>query len=1086
MIYLHARSQYSPLAGLLSLEELITSAQQNGSTALALTDVNGVYGIPHFVSLCRDSKLRPIIGAEIHIPQFGNFTLLCRSQKGWQALLQLISWRHRPKQHFGPATWKELRQLLCPFLGSEHGAHLFLYTCERHVLEFFNQDTAGQSTHKDNWERGLFFALIPELSMHEANINWAQNLGFPLLAINPIHMKDKASSKSYHLLRAIYHQASLEKDEVLEELEKQHREHFYPASQNQMKAWFKTCPTALTNSERLGLLCKSDWFRPALVFPQWRDRGPHEASTILRQRCLERLAWRYPSAIPVQTMPRLEHELSVIIHKGFASYFLVVADIVNRSPINCGRGSAAASLVSYLLGITHVDPIAHDLFFDRFLNREREDPPDIDVDFPWDEREQLFNEIFSTYQGRIAMVANHNFLQPTSALREVAKVLGISEQEINYVSKRLPHIPQDGRWQQAVSMAMPLVGCLRHISLHCGGVVITPGPITDYAAIQYTPRGLPVIQWEKDQTEMMGLIKIDLLGNRSLAVIRDAIRMANQNSGANMDYQTLDPFDHEQQGAEGATAETLIAGKTMGVFYIESPGTRLFLQKLQSASFAHNVVAGSIIRPAANRHANEFVRRLRGGRFRYLHPLLEPILKETLGILVYQEHVAKVAMALADFTSHEGNELRKVLGKKHKEKKLADYRQRFFHKAREKGMDENSLHQLWDMILSFAGYSFCKAHSASYCLVSFKACYLKTHFPAEFFAAVISNQGGFYSTEAYLEEARRLGINVLPPDINISIMEASAGRQPKPWIRLGLMHLHHLKQQSLHAILEERKHHGPFQTMTDLLERCPHISLVMAKALVKTRALAGLSPQSASNAKYLAQMWEVILFFAKKNGALKNTHELERTLPSPHVICERDYAPEQLLAWEQHFYKGHLTFSSTLLFQKIYAQWNSLEPKPSTPLIFASDIHHWQKKVISIAGTFVTMKRVKSKNNESMAFVSFADASALFETVFFPEAYARFRDLLFYREYYVVTGEVHNEMGALSLIVKHLALIPAQTNPDSKALLQQRYHAGKNVGHLKDEVYDSNVLHGIDSMARNKLIEVTDFQTDLAKGKFTS
>ena len=315
---------------------------------------------------------------------------------------------------------------------------------------------------------------------------------------------------------------------------------------------------------------------------------------------------------------RLNFEFEVIREKGFCSYFLVVMDIVSQSKINCGRGSGASSIVCYLFGITHVEPLEHNLFFDRFLNRERQDPPDIDIDFPWDERDNIFDYVFDVYRSHVAFVANHNFLRERQAIREVAKAYGVGNEEITHVLDRLHQMNLDrlsSKWKMIVHHGMRLVGCLHHMSVHCGGVVITPEEITHYAPVQTLPKGYPVIQWEKDQAELAGLVKIDLLGNRSLAVIRDTIESVNfKQQKATLHYEKINPIKNK-------TVERLIcSGNTMGVFYIESPGTRLFLKKMKSAEFEHGVIAGSIIRPAANKMANEFVRRLHGGSWKPLHP----------------------------------------------------------------------------------------------------------------------------------------------------------------------------------------------------------------------------------------------------------------------------------------------------------------------------------------------------------------------------------------------------------------------------------------------------------------------------------
>jgi error-prone DNA polymerase len=510
------------------------------------------------------------------------------------------------------------------------------------------------------------------------------------------------------------------------------------------------------------------------------------AADLLERLCLAGACRRYgaasPEELPAEVTSRMAKELGIVRAKGFAEYFLVVRDIVTRWPRTCGRGSAAASLIAYCLEITHVDPIAHDLFFERFLNEERRDPPDIDVDFPWDERDQVQQYVLDAWgRERTAMVANHVCFRARAAVREVAKVWGLPDGEIAKVSKRLVrawvakdverHIHEhplfaglklDPPWPEILRWASRLEGTPRGISTHCGGVVIVPDELARVTPTQPAPVGVPIIHWEKDTTEEAGLLKIDLLGNRSLAVIRDALAAIEENHGHRIDYAAWDPLE------DPATQALVARGDTLGVFYVESPSMRILQQKTRRGDFAHLVIHSSIIRPAANDYIEEYVRRLHGGRYKTLHPILDGLLKETYGIMCYQEDVSRTAMEMAGFSAADADELRKILSKKHQKKRLEDLRQQFFAGAAERGVAATIVEKVWHMIESFGGYSFCKPHSASYALVSFKSAWLRAHYPAEFLAAVISNRGGYYDAFAYFSEARRLGLEVLLPCVNAS------------------------------------------------------------------------------------------------------------------------------------------------------------------------------------------------------------------------------------------------------------------------------------------------------------------------------
>jgi DNA polymerase-3 subunit alpha/error-prone DNA polymerase len=452
--------------------------------------------------------------------------------------------------------------------------------------------------------------------------------------------------------------------------------------------------------------------------------------------------------------------LKIIEEKGFSPYFLVMDDIVRMSPRTCGRGSGAASIVSYSLGITNVEPIRQQLYFERFLNPARVDPPDVDVDFAWDERDDLIKRVIERFgPDRCARVANHNTFRYRSALRETAKAYGFGDAEISRIERQVFHFgdcaggyiaahtiisstnsPEgadksgvgDPLWQEILTIAGRIEGLPRGLGMHCGGLVITPEPIHTYAPIETSLEGYPLLSWEKDGAEAAGFVKIDLLGNRSLAVIRDALKNLEE-QGIVIDQSAWHPIE------DGATIAALARGDSMGVFYIESPAMRLLQKKTGAGDFAHIVIHSSIIRPAANKFINEYVRRLKGGEWKPLHPRLEKILNETYGILCYQEDVSKTAVALADFDEAEADMLRKVIAKKAGAAKLAAYERQFFEGCRKNGVEEETIQAIWAMMLSFDGYSFCKPHSASYAMVSFHSAYLRVHHPGEFMAAVLSN-----------------------------------------------------------------------------------------------------------------------------------------------------------------------------------------------------------------------------------------------------------------------------------------------------------------------------------------------------------
>ncbi|MDA8792290.1 DNA polymerase III subunit alpha [Bacteriovoracaceae bacterium] len=982
--YFHVHSSFSPMGGLLSPFEICEMVKSDGMNSVAVTETNGFYSLIHFQNAAAELGLQLFIGVEL-VYENWRVIVFPTSLEGYQNTCCLVS-------KITQMTFAEEREFLNSFNELLAGHALFI-TDKKDFFEVFQgQDLIIQNT---------YFEASP-LLFSAADFNWCEKNKIPAVVTSRLRYEKEEDAIFYRYLKAIESNQSL--DQVI--LQGSGFQHFASLSELQSHLghyW----PLWLNTARLKKRLQKIDFFQRKIVFPQFNGLSGEEQKKQLKEQVYRNVYYRYPEIendLQEKIYERIEYELSIIFEKGFASYFLVVEDIVRQCPITCGRGSGAASIVSYLLFITHVDPIKHNLFFDRFLNPGREDPPDIDIDFPYDERSKVMDYVLHKYAGHAAMVCNQNFFQWKSAIREVAKVEGVPEDQISYVTKRLNRMELDKRWDKIIEIAKKIKGVMRHLSLHCGGMVITPRPIDEYVPVQLSPEGVPFIQWEKDQTEEAGLVKIDLLGNRSLAVIRDTLQVIKSHPTlptvkktqphgeiTSLTYSLLNPLQDQK------AQQLLLEGETIGVFYIESPGTRQFLQKMQSGEYEHVVIASSIIRPAANRFANTFTRRLHGEAYTPLHPLVHEVLEETYGIMIYQEQVTQVAMKLADFSSYEGNVLRKILGKKHKEKKLRHLKDRFFIKALEKGISQQNLQELWEMILSFAGYSFCKPHSASYALVSYKSLYLKAHHPAEFMAAVISHRGGFYSTQAYLDECRRMNLTILPPCINQSDYDFKGSEGS---IRTGFSQVKHLTNKAVQAILEERKN-SRFKNFSDFLSRVC-ISFEEVKILIKSRVFHSL----ISHQDTIKIMWEAYYFFAAKKGIIAEEEKNEFRNYQLNT-----YERMRYLEWENTYLQGQVTYPYWVLFKKFLQKKNRVQ---------GINIPHFAGKHVQLFGIKVTSKRVRTKNNEEMMFVSFSDETSIYETVFFPGFYEAFADVLFLGGAFEMIGFVDNDHGAVSCHIQDL------------------------------------------------------------------
>jgi len=992
MIGLGLHSHFSLMRGTASPRALCCHASEKGYATLALTDINNLYGLWPFLAACDEQGLTPIIGAEVRVQQSRLFCLV-KDRDGYRNLCHLLTGLHCDQAF-------DLR-------GSMAAGHrgLVLLATDQDLLRYCQElgaDTAAALTGRPN--------------QHNSQLRrTARLLGVPAVAVQDSFFLAPDDASGQRLLRAIATNSSLCRLAASET----DAEAFLP-SRAEWRQRFHLWPECLAAAAPIAERCTLRTPYTGLVMPPWPER---DADGQLRALAFAGARDRYGLPLPEAVVVRLEHELAVIATMRFSSYFLVVQDIVGPVARTCGRGSGAASLVAYCLRITNVCPIRHNLYFERFLNPGRTDPPDIDIDFAWDERDRILASVLNRFGCHAAMVANHVALQPRMAIRETAKVFGLPGGEISRVTKKLPWIwragtaedgyleqlrtlPQlrgidlSGPWPEILRRAASISGVPRYLSVHPGGVIITPEPVRDYVPVQRAAKGVPIIQWEKDGAEEAGLVKIDLLGNRSLGVIRDAIHQVREN-GRTLDERSWLPED------DPATRATVAAGRTMGCFYIESPATRLLQQRARQGDFEHLVIHSSIIRPAANEFIREYLRRLHGGDWQPLHPLVGGVLDETYGIMVYQEDVSRVAVQFG-FSHADADRLRKIMSKKDKERQLKDYRGRFFHAAAERGVDEATTGRIWAMMMSFDGYSFCKPHSASYARVSFQAAYLKTHFPAEFMAAVISNQGGFYSTFAYVSEACRLGLTILRPDVNTSDVHWR-GRGGD--LRVGLMAIAGLGSATLERMVAEARHR-PFASVFDFLGRVQP-STDEAEALVHAGALDGLQSAAKTNRGVLIWLLASWRKSAKRAGALFPLDPSPPPLPAEDhrqrlrnqyrvlgFLCECH--PITLFA-EQRIRTGALTAQALLNL-------------PAQALR--------QRRRIRFLGWLITGKVVGTKKGEPMEFLSFEDETGLVECTLFPRVYEQSCHLLYSKGPLLLEGYLDEDFGARTLIVERVAGAP--------------------------------------------------------------
>jgi DNA-directed DNA polymerase III PolC len=1000
--------------GASTVEELAARAAERGVGALGMADRGGLWGAVPFQKACEAAGVKPVFGVRL-----GPAHLVALDADGWAALCRLSSrWQLAGEER----DWQLPRWL------AEEGDGFALLSADAALLRGLARERGAAE----------LFATDPRV---------AAETGLPHLAAPRVAFADAADWERHRLLAAIGANTTLPRLE--------------PKQLAPRSAWLKGPQERAWDSgadadalRRADELAERAAYRIPLGqkqlprFPVPGGRGALAHLARLCERGMRRR--RVPETARERYRAQLHRELGLIDELGFADYFLIVADIGRwarqRGIQNCGRGSAANSLVSWLLGLTHVDPLAHGLYFERFMNRGRSDFPDVDLDFAWDERDAVLDHVYARHgRDHVAMICTHTTFAARGAVRELAKVMGLPPAEIGPVTRALPWhhqgpldpdelarhpkaagLPLDAEpWRTILREAGRLDGFPRFLGVHAGGIVLTPAPLTDHLPLararKETEAGpLVVTQWDMYGVEDAGLVKIDLLGNRGLAVIRDARAAVERNTGLRLDFARLDPK------RDSRTCELLERGDTMGCFYVESPGMRGLLRKLRCRSFPALVAASSIIRPGISSSGmmSAYIERhhwavRHGGAHDdswYLHPAMRELLAETYGVMTYQEDVMKVAEAIAGIGPAESDGMRRAMTKKRAHQRLERYGERFVAGAVAHGTPRATAEELWRQIESFSGYSFCKAHSASYAEVSFRSAYLRAHFPAEFMAAVLANYGGFYATFAYVAEARRMGLRVALPDVNLADASFTGADGT---VRVGLGQVGGLGSEAVRRLLAARAGGGPFAGQDELLARVA-LQPKELDALIRAGALDRL-PDGMTRPE---RMRAAALWARRRRdpahgaGGLFPAAAARRPPPAP----EYDRRTQLLQEWQA------LDFLVSAHPLQLFA--DAIRAAGAVP---ARELDRHIDQRVRLVGWQVTQKPIRTRAGKPMMFLSFEDTTALYETVLFPQQYRRLAPWTLTRGPYLVEGVPRDEHGAITVEVQELRLLDGAAPPQSEA-----------------------------------------------------
>jgi len=1012
--HLHVHSNFTFMSGAATVEDLVERARELDMKALALTDRNGLYGAIPFYKAALERGLQPILGVELDDPRDPRTraVLLAETRRGFSRICRLIT---RRKLQEGFRLAEELQ---------EPPEGVIILTADPALLERLPASVDG---------RHLYGELTPAADQEDRGrikrlVETARRRDIPLVATGDVYLVRAADHPLHRLLRAIGTNRTL----FSLDGEEQAGARNYLAAAEQMQRLWRAFPEALKNTEAIRERCRLDLNLGRYRFPGFPLPPGETPFSYLWKISFRGLKRRY-RPLTERAIERLKYELDTIEQLGFSTYFLVVWDIARRAGAMripaIGRGSAANSIVSYCLGITHVDPLAHNLYFERFLNPQRTSPPDIDLDFCWKRRDQILEYVYQTYgQDHVAMISTFVTLGARSAVREVAKVMGLEPEEIGRLSSPIPfwgvqdlrtvredfpecrHLPLDREpYCTVINAAQRIRGYPRHLSVHPGGIVISPTPLTDDLPLEKAPKGLIITQYDMLAVEDLGLVKIDLLGQRSLGVLQDTVEAVERHKGRAPPVENTPAVFRD-----AATRDLVREGRTMGCFYIESPAMRSLLKKLRTDTFEGLTAASSVIRPgvAESGMMDQYIRRHRDpAQIRYLHPKLEKLLGETYGVMVYQEDVIKVAHHLAGMSLGEADLLRRAMsGKLRSREAMARLQRDFVSSCRRRGVSGRVAGEIWRQIASFAGYAFCKAHSASYATLSFQVAYLKAHHPGEFMAAVLSNGGGFYGPGAYIQEARRMGLNILLPDINKSADEYTGSEGV---VRIGLMAVKGLSADSVASVLTARRE-GYFTSLSDLRRRA-RVGFKELHTLIRCGALDCFELSRPE------LLWRL-------EAAGKGRHPGENTVTEAlgrslaHIVPRiPEYSLEERCLIELETF-GYMVSRHPL---ELLAPRSGLQG-----IVTASRMEEHAGREVRMIGWLIAAKRITArKTGQPMKFMSLEDLTGTFEVTIFPDVYRRHAHLTLGHGPYLIAGKVENSYGACGLTARTIEPVGRPVRP---------------------------------------------------------
>lgn len=977
IVFINCHSCFSLKYGTFTIEKLVEEAKAHGAATLALTDINNTSATFDFIRTCTEQGIRPVVGLEFRNGDRLCFIGLAKNRAGFRELNEWYARYRHTKADF-PETAPGFN-------------HVFV------IYPLANKPAAEL---RENEYLGVQPADVGRLIRPEY-----KNAQDRMVIWQPVTFSGKRGYNLHRLLRAIDHNTLLSKLQAHQQAQPSET----MMDTGSLLGYFKSYPRIIYNTIQLLDSCHIDFDLDANKNRKTFTGSRADDRVLLEKLAADGVRYRYRGKNK-EAEARVARELDIIDRMGFSAYYLITWDIVryaqNRGFYHVGRGSGANSIVAYCLGITDVDPIELDLYFERFLNIYRDSPPDFDIDFSWRDRDEVTDYIFKRYgRQHTALMATYVTFQGRNTLRELGKVFGLPKTEIDEIVK----YPGLNRKRDHISKLMFSYGqdmedMPSHLSIHAGGILITEEPMHSYTATDIPPKGFPITHFDMFVAEENGFYKYDILSQRGLGHIRTAIELVHRNRGRHIDIHDVKSFKRDPK-----LNDKLAVGDSIGCFYIESPAMRQLLTKLQCRDYVTLVAASSIIRPGVARSGmmREYIHRFHHpDDFEYLHPKMEELLKETYGVMVYQEDVIKVAHHFAGISLAEADVLRRGMsGKRRSKGEIEKIRDRFFGNCRERGIDEAITAEVWRQIESFSGYSFSKAHSASFAVESYQSLFLKTYYPYEFMVAVINNFGGFYNTEFYMREAQRSGATIHAPCVNHSEYLTTIYGDD---IYLGFIHLNELEHKLGKTIPEERERAGPFAGLADFVDRIP-VSKEQLNILIRIGAFRFIDKPRK------ALLWDAQMLLGHEvvpAGSKPMFQPSVREFRLPPLV-EKDY--------ERAFEEVEL------LGFPVCNPFDLLADAPKG-IIHVDDMMSHVGKRVKMLGNLNAVKKVRTVKRDLMYFGGFWDSRLkLFDTVHFPDVARQYP--FAGPGFYLLHGTVTQEFGVPSLDVQRMEKVPWMQDP---------------------------------------------------------